>query len=74
MAAAGYDDLGKALGTDYFFLREQLSPEQLDYLTRTRRFVDDEVLQVIGGYWERAEDSTLRQAGLRSPSAAMRSG
>jgi glutaryl-CoA dehydrogenase len=55
MAAAGYDDLGKALGTDYFFLREQLSPEQLDYLTRTRRFVDDEVLQVIGGYWERAE-------------------
>jgi glutaryl-CoA dehydrogenase len=55
MAAAGYDDLGKALGTDYFFLREQLSPEQLDYLTRTRRFVDDEVLEVIGGYWERAE-------------------
>ena len=55
MAAAAYDDLGKALGTDYFFLREQLSPEQLDYLTRTRRFVDDEVLHVIGGYWERAE-------------------
>jgi glutaryl-CoA dehydrogenase len=55
MAAPAYADLGKALGTDYFFLREQLSPEQLDYLSRTRRFVDDEVLQVIGGYWERAE-------------------
>jgi glutaryl-CoA dehydrogenase len=52
---AAYEDLGKALGTDYFFLREQLSPEQLDYLGRTRRYVDEEVLPVIGGYWERAE-------------------
>ncbi|MDQ6792758.1 MAG: acyl-CoA dehydrogenase family protein [Candidatus Dormibacteraeota bacterium] len=50
-----YDDIGKALTTDYFFLREQLSEEQLDYLTRTRRFVDDEVLPVIGDYWEKAE-------------------
>jgi glutaryl-CoA dehydrogenase len=50
-----YDDIGKALTTDYFFLREQLSDEQLDYLTRTRRFVDDEVLPVIGDYWEKAE-------------------
>jgi glutaryl-CoA dehydrogenase len=50
-----YDDIGKALTTDYFFLREQLSDEQLDYLTRTRRFVDDEVVPVIGDYWERAE-------------------
>lgn len=50
-----YDDLGKALATDYFFLRQQLSPEQLDYLARTRRFVDEEVIPVIGGYWERAE-------------------
>ena len=44
-----------ALGTDYFFLREQLTPQQLDYLTRTRAFVDREVLPVINGYWERAE-------------------
>ncbi|MDP9246677.1 MAG: acyl-CoA dehydrogenase family protein [Candidatus Dormibacteraeota bacterium] len=50
-----YDDIGKALTTDYFLLREQLSEEQLDYLTRTRRFVDDEVLPVIGDYWEKAE-------------------
>jgi glutaryl-CoA dehydrogenase len=27
----------------------------MDYLRRTRRFVRDEVLAVIGGYWERAE-------------------
>jgi glutaryl-CoA dehydrogenase len=52
---ATYEDLGRALGTDYFFLREQLSAEQLDYLQRTRRFVDEEVVPVIGGYWERAE-------------------
>jgi glutaryl-CoA dehydrogenase len=50
-----YDDIGKALTTDYFFLREQLSDEQLDHLTRTRRFVDDEVIPVIGDYWEKAE-------------------
>jgi glutaryl-CoA dehydrogenase len=49
------EDIGRALTTDYFFLREQLSDEQMDYLTRTRRFVDDEVISVIGGYWERAE-------------------
>jgi glutaryl-CoA dehydrogenase len=50
-----FEDLGHALATDYFFLREQLSDEQLDLLRRVRVFVDDEVLPVIGGYWERAE-------------------
>jgi glutaryl-CoA dehydrogenase len=49
------EDLGQALATDYFFLREQLTDEQLGALRRVRRFVDDEVLPVIGGYWERAE-------------------
>jgi glutaryl-CoA dehydrogenase len=47
--------LGHALATDYFFLREQLTDEQLDLLRRVRTFVDNEVLPVIGGYWERAE-------------------
>jgi glutaryl-CoA dehydrogenase len=49
------EGLGNALATDYFFLREQLTDRQLDALRRVRRFVDDEVLPVIGGYWERAE-------------------
>jgi glutaryl-CoA dehydrogenase len=48
-------DLGKALGTDSFLLREDLTPAELDYLTRTRRFVEEEVLPVINDYWERAE-------------------
>jgi glutaryl-CoA dehydrogenase len=47
--------LGHALSTDYFFLREQLTEEQLEILRRVREFVDHEVLPVIGDYWERAE-------------------
>jgi glutaryl-CoA dehydrogenase len=48
-------DVGKALATDYFLLREDLSSAELNYLTRTRAFVEEEVLPVINGYWERAE-------------------
>jgi glutaryl-CoA dehydrogenase len=47
--------LGEALATDYFFIRDQLTDEQWTRLIETRRFVDQEVLPVIGGYWERAE-------------------
>jgi glutaryl-CoA dehydrogenase len=47
--------LGHALATDYLSLRDQLTDAQLDVLTRVRAFVDDEVLPVIGDYWERAE-------------------
>jgi glutaryl-CoA dehydrogenase len=50
-----FENLGHALETDYFFLREQLTDTQLSVLRRVREFVDDEVLPVIGGYWERAE-------------------
>jgi glutaryl-CoA dehydrogenase len=50
-----FGDLGHSLATDYFFLREQLTAEQLEMLRRVRVFVDDEVLPVIGDYWERAE-------------------
>jgi glutaryl-CoA dehydrogenase len=49
------DGLSEALATDYFFLREQLTEQQLDALRRVRKFVDHEVLPVIGDYWERAE-------------------
>jgi glutaryl-CoA dehydrogenase len=55
MNSATEAQLGEALATDYFFLREQLTDEQLDVLARVRRFVNDEVLDVIGDYWERAE-------------------
>jgi glutaryl-CoA dehydrogenase len=54
-APALFENLGRALPTDYFFLREQLTEEELTVLWRVREFVDREVLPVIGGYWERAE-------------------
>jgi glutaryl-CoA dehydrogenase len=47
--------LGHALGTDCYLIREQLSTQQIGYLDRTRAFVDEHVLPVIGDYWERAE-------------------
>jgi len=50
-----YEDIGRSLGTDYFRIADQLTREELGYLRRTRDFVDDEVLPVINGYWERAE-------------------
>jgi glutaryl-CoA dehydrogenase len=54
-SSPGLPQLGRALASDYFFLRDQLSEPQLELLARVRSFVDDEVLPVIGGYWERAE-------------------
>jgi glutaryl-CoA dehydrogenase len=48
-------DIGRGLGTDYLLLRQELTDHELDYLERTRRFVDEEVLPVMAGYWERAE-------------------
>ena len=52
-------------GTDYFRIADQLTPEERDYLQRTRDFVDDEVLPVINDYWERAEfpSAADREAG-----------
>jgi glutaryl-CoA dehydrogenase len=50
-----YEDIGRSLATDYFRIGDQLSREELSYLRRTREFVDEEVLPVINGYWERAE-------------------
>jgi glutaryl-CoA dehydrogenase len=47
--------IGRSRGTDYFRIADQLTPEERDYLQRTRDFVDNEVLPVINGYWERAE-------------------
>jgi glutaryl-CoA dehydrogenase len=47
--------IGKSMGTDYFGLRDELTEAELDYLQRTREFVDAEVLPVINDYWERAE-------------------
>jgi glutaryl-CoA dehydrogenase len=50
-----YENIGRSLGTDYFHIADQLTDSERDYWRRTRDFVDDEVLPIIGDYWERAE-------------------
>ena len=50
-----YEQLGEALGTDFFSVREQFTAEQWEKFIAVRRFVDQEVLHDIGDYWEKAE-------------------
>ena len=50
-----YTDIGRSLGTDYFHIADELSTDELELWRRTKEFVDDEVLPVIGDYWEKAE-------------------
>ncbi len=50
-----YEHLGEALGTDFFSVREQFTPEQWERFIAVRAFVDDEVLPDIGDYWEHAD-------------------
>ena len=47
--------LGESLGTDFFSVREQFTDEQWAHFITVRRFVDEEVVPVVGPYWERAE-------------------
>ncbi len=49
------EGLGRARGTDFFRIADQLTDEEREYWDRTRRFVDTEVLPVIADVWERAE-------------------
>ncbi len=50
-----HEDLGRALDTDYLGLADELDESELAYLQRARKYVEDEVLPVVNGYWERAE-------------------
>jgi len=54
-SAMPYENLGDALATDYFYVREEFTDEQWQHFLATRRFVDTEVLPVINRYWEAAE-------------------
>ena len=42
-------------GPDYFGLSDELTDAERDYLRRARACVDNDVLPVINGYWERAQ-------------------
>ncbi len=50
-----HEDLGRALDTDYLGLADELDESELAYLQRARKYIEDEVLPVVNGYWERAE-------------------
>jgi glutaryl-CoA dehydrogenase len=54
-ATSTIPQLGESLGTDFFSVREQFTDEQWTRFRTVRRFVDQEVLPVAAGYWERAE-------------------
>jgi glutaryl-CoA dehydrogenase len=55
MSQVASEHLGESLGTDFFSVREQFTDEQWSHFITVRRFVDEEVVPVIGPYWERAE-------------------
>ena len=59
-------EVGRSMSTDYFGLRDQLKPDDLELMLTARAFVDDEVLPVIGGFWERAEFPWPSSAGWAS--------
>jgi len=40
--------LGESLGTDFFSVREQFTDEQWSHFITVRRFVDEEVVPVVG--------------------------
>jgi glutaryl-CoA dehydrogenase len=47
--------LGESLGTDFFSVREQFTEQEWSHFITVRRFVDEEVVPVVGPYWERAD-------------------
>jgi glutaryl-CoA dehydrogenase len=48
-------DIGRARGTDYFLMKEQLMPEEAKILKDVREFAEDQVLPIVNSYWERGE-------------------
>lgn len=60
-------DIGKARGTDYFLMKDQLTADELALLYSVREFGEAEVLPVINDYWEKGEfpfDLVPKIAGL----------
>jgi glutaryl-CoA dehydrogenase len=60
-------DIGLARETDYFLMKDQLTPDELGLLHKVRKFAEAEVLPVAGPYWERYEfpfELVPRLAGL----------
>jgi len=48
MSHTASEHLGESLGTDFFSVREQFTDEQWSHFITVRRFVDEEVVPVVG--------------------------
>ena len=48
-------DIGKARGTDYFLMKDQLSEDELELLYTARAFGEAEIQPIINEFWERGE-------------------
>ena len=48
-------DIGRARGTDYFLMKEQLMPEEAKILKDVREFGEEHVLPIVNSYWQRGE-------------------
>src|SRR6202161_3761967 len=53
--AMPYENLGDALATNYFYVREQFSDEQCEPVMPPRGFVEPKTCPAINKYWEAAE-------------------
>src|ERR1700745_3440086 len=49
------DNIGRARGTDYFLMKEQLTSEEAKILKDVREFGEEQVLPIVNSYWERGE-------------------
>ena len=76
MTVTAQTDIGRALGTDHYLLRGGLAEKELDYLGRTRRFVEEEVLRVllrvVRGECHQLSDTIAGLAKMHNPSRAHR--
>jgi len=76
MTVTAQTDIGRAVGTEYYLLRGGLAEEELDYLDRTRRFVEEEVLPVLlrvaQGECHQLSDAIAARAKMHNPSRARR--
>jgi glutaryl-CoA dehydrogenase len=45
------DNIGRARGTDYFLMKEQLKPEEAEILGQVREFAEADVLPLVNSYW-----------------------
>ena len=68
-------DVSQPLGTDLYLLDELLTPAERRIRERVRRFVDRDVIPVIGDYWEQAQfpfELIPKMAALKIAGASIR--